>query len=72
MKDFGSCLDRSGVHMIYEVPSEADLFAYIHKWMPYADFDARQFLTFEQVAESVKQAIESRKEAALQARKQIS
>jgi hypothetical protein len=48
-----------------KTPSEADFFASLHKWMPHVDFDVRQVLTVEQ-------AIESLKEAASQASKQIS
>lgn len=53
MKDWGSCVDGSGGYCIYEVPSEADVFASLHR-MPHVDFDARQVLTAEQLLESRK------------------
>jgi hypothetical protein len=65
MKDWGICADGSGGYLVYEVPSEADLFASVRKYMPHVDFDVRQVLTIEQ-------AIESRKAAASQAGKQVS
>jgi len=52
MKDWGSCIDGSGGYCIYEVPSEADLFDSLHKWMPQVDFDARQVLTVDQLLET--------------------
>jgi len=64
-KDWGICVDGSGGYLIYEAPSEADLFASLHKWMSHVDVDVRQVLTVEQ-------AIESRKAAASQAGKQVS
>jgi hypothetical protein len=64
MKDFGSCVDGSGGYCIYEVSSEADVFASLHRWIPHVDFDVRQVLTFEQL-------MKSRKETASQASKQI-
>ena len=64
MKDWGSCVDGSGGYCIYEVPSEADVFAYLRRWRPHIDFDARQVLTIEQL-------LESREGAVSQAGKQI-
>jgi hypothetical protein len=64
MKDWGNCVDGSGGYCIYEVPSEADVFASLRRWMPHVDFDARQVLTIEQLSQS-------RKGAASQAGKQI-
>jgi hypothetical protein len=65
IKDWGSCIDGSGGYSIYEVPSEADVFAYLRRWMLHVDFDVRQVLTVEQL-------LESRKGDASQATKQIS
>jgi len=64
MKDWGTCIDGSGGYCIYEVPSEADVFAYLRRWRPHIDFDARQVLTIEQL-------LESREGAVSQAGKQI-
>jgi len=65
MKDWGMSVDGSGGYLVYEVASEADLFASVRKYMPHVDFDVRQVLTIEQ-------AIASRKAAASQAFKQVS
>jgi hypothetical protein len=54
MKDWGSCVDGSGGYCIYEVPSEADVFASLRRWMPHLSFDAREVLTVEQLLESRK------------------
>ena len=62
MKDWGSCIDGSGGHCIYEAPSEADVFASLHRWMPHVDFDARQVLTVEQLLESRKAASQTGKQ----------
>jgi hypothetical protein len=56
MKDWGSCIDGSGGYCIYEAPSEVDVFASLHRWMPQIDFDARQVLTVEQLLEARKVA----------------
>jgi len=61
MKDWGMCVDGSGGYLVCEVPSEAELFNSLHKYKTYLDFDARQVLTVEQ-------AIESRKQTALETR----
>lgn len=52
VKDWGCCVDGSGGYSIYEVPSEADVFASIRRWMLHMDFDVRQVLTVEQLLES--------------------
>ena len=65
IKDWGCCIDGTGGYSIYEVMSEADVFASIKKWVPHVDFDVRQVLTVEQL-------LESRKGDASQAGKQIS
>ena len=65
IKDWGSCIDGSGGYTIYEVPSEANVFASLRRWMPHVDFDVRQVL-------SVEQLLESRKGDTSQAGKQIS
>jgi hypothetical protein len=62
MKDWGSCIDGSGGYCIYEAPSEADVFASLHRWMPQVDFDARQVLTVEQLLESRKTAPQTGKQ----------
>lgn len=54
IKDWGSCIDGAGGYSIYEVVSEAALFASLRKWMPQVVFDVRQVLTVEQVLESRK------------------
>jgi hypothetical protein len=64
-KDWGFCVDGSGGYCIFEVASEADLFASVRKYMPHLNFDVRQVLTIEQ-------AIAARKAAAAQAGKQVS
>jgi len=56
MKDWGICVDGSGGYMVYEVPSEADLFNSLQKYRSYLNIDARQVLTVEQAIESRKQA----------------
>jgi hypothetical protein len=65
LKDWGICVDGSGGYSVFEVASEAELFAYLRQSMPYVDFDVRQVLTVEQ-------AIESRRAAASQASKRVS
>jgi hypothetical protein len=62
MKDWGSCIDGSGGYCIYEVSSEADVFASLHKWMPQIEFDARQVLTVEQLLEARKDASQADKQ----------
>jgi hypothetical protein len=54
IKDWGNCIDGSGGYSIYEVPSEADVFASLHRWIPHVDFDVRQVLTVEQLIEARK------------------
>lgn len=65
IKDWGSCIDGSGGYSIYDVPSEADVFDSLRRWMPHVIFDVRQVLTVEQL-------LESRKGDASQVGKQIS
>lgn len=62
IKDFGSCVDGTGGYAIYEVPSEADVFASLRRWTPYVLFDARQVLTVEQLLESRKGPVQAGKQ----------
>lgn len=66
MKDQGNCIDGSGGYCIYEAPSEADVFASLHKWMPQIDFDARQVLTVEQLLQARKAASQTGKQTSQQ------
>lgn len=56
VKDWGACADGSEGYAIREEASEADLFAGLMKWLPYANFDAKPVLTVDQMIESVKKA----------------
>jgi hypothetical protein len=67
MKDWGSFIDGSGGYCIYESPSEADVFASLHRWIPQMDFDARQVLTVEQLLEARKAASLSGKQTSASA-----
>ncbi len=49
MKDWGTFIDGSGGYCIYEAPSEAAVFASLHRWMPQVVFDVRQALTVDQL-----------------------
>ncbi len=63
IKDWGLCVDRSDGYAIFEVASETDLFNYLNNWAPHVNFDARQVINIDQ-------AIETNKQAALEANKQ--
>ncbi len=69
IKDWGRCIDGSGGYTIWEMPSEADLFASLKKYQPYLEFDVRQVITVEQAIEYSEQALEKCEKARLQASK---
>ena len=56
LKDWGACADLSGGYGIVEVASEADLYTFLLKWIPYVNFDARPVITARQTIESLKKA----------------